>query len=338
MARVSLFDNTSGRFFTDIKTLCPRSWVLDGIGDATLLIPYNSPKYREEYVMPGNRVLVLDPKMPPWVGIVSDDIEFGQSAVAVKCFEAIKLLDQHVTFLIDTLTGSPGAQVAQLINLVNKNADSSFRLGSIYSGGESKDLKLGNSAMSHLRTIQTTSGQDWIVNPIVEDGRLLFELDWFEAAGIDAPSVLNEGQNMERNSSPLSQRGPIVNQIVGYSEASTDAERLVYIGTNEASAGKFGLRMEKRTYSGVKTLSALKASVDADVIASAWPRRTSQVNALDKGNLFYDLRLGNRLYTRFVRPGFEPGSVGIENWFRLWGLRTNDKGKCELTLRQVWNE
>lgn len=336
MALIGLYHNTTGQFMTQLRSICPRNWVLNGIGEATFTVPYSSAKYREEYLKPGTIVVIEDPKLPDWCGIIGDDQDWTQSEIKIKCLDGIALLKTRMTLPTDTYNGSAGAIIQKMLVTAGQYRDTHFQIGTIYDDGVTRQMKMGDSVYAQLLTLQKRTRNDWLTSPVVVNGKAYIQFDWLERAGLPAASILTEGANLERNASPLSQRGPIINSIIGFSEASDPTKRLMYLGEDEASIGEYDVRQAKKVYTGVTTMADLIESVSADLSLSAWPLRATQFAALDRGNVFNDLRLGNTAQVNFFKVGFTDGVSGLSAMFRFMGLKTDDKGKCEITGWQVF--
>lgn len=336
-SRLTIYQNTTGHFLSEVRAKCPRSWVLNGVGEAEFEVPYSSPKYREEYLMPGNMVVVEDPKLPDWGGIISDDLEWTQNALRVKCYDAAQILKTRMTEPSDTYYGSAGSIIKKMFAKAGQYRDTHFQLGAIYDDGVTREMKQGDSVYNNLVTLQKRTGSDWMVTPKIYDGKCYFEFAWMEAAGVTAASILMEGANLERNSNPLSQRGPIINSIVAFSEASDPKKRLRYVAEDEASMGRYDVRQMSKVYAGVKNLPDLMESAKADLRLRAWPTRATQFAALDRGNVFNDLRLGNIIQVNYVKVGFTDGVSGLSEYFRILGMKSDDRGRCEITGWQVYS-
>jgi hypothetical protein len=335
MARISVY-TPGGMFLTDIRAIFARTWVLNGVGDGSFSVPYTSNKYREDYLTPGNIVVVKHEKLPEWIGVIADDMNWGGAEVRIKCNDAIALLSYRSTDAEETLVGTPGSQVEQLINYVNAIDDTRLRPGAICEEGEEKSLQLGDFALVHLKTIQRRSGHSWQLESAVgEDNMLVINVNWLERAGQDIASLmLVEGANMERGQQPLTQRGPIINSLTAYSQASTPQTRLRYVAQVDASISQYGLRQATKVFD-VKTEAALISVAEASVKVSAWPTRASSIAVLDIGSVFDNLALGNVLPVRFVTVGFQGGSPGLNADFGIAGMKYTSGSRCELTVKQV---
>ena len=333
-SRVTIFDRT-GAPLTTLRVATSRSWVLNGIGEATFQIAYTDPKCKREYLEFGNRVLIEHPKMPDWVGVIDTPRDWGNSSVTVRAYDACSLLSWRRGRQGLTMTGTAGSLFKQIILFANQVQDIGLRPGTIYLGGTDRQETVNDSLWQHMSNICGRSGNDFIFTPRRDAGRLVIDGNWYQRAGEPISVILSEGKNIELGNDVLTEDGRIVNDLLGYGEGATYETRIEAYGFNLESANRYDLRQSFATYSGNSELATLQANVNADLALIKSPQTILQITALDVGNTFAGLRLGNTMPVRLHSIGFTGSGRGYEATVRIYGMRyTDTTQKVDLVTKE----
>jgi hypothetical protein len=333
--RITIY-NYRGEPLTNIKASITRSWVLGGVGEASFEIAYTDPKCQQEYLEYGNFVLVEHDTLPPWVGVIDTPRQWTNSSVQVKAYEAAKVLQWRRTQAGQLLTGSAGSLFTQLINIANAAGDTRIRIGSIYSDSTSRQERLSDNVYQHVLNLRARTGNDFQFTPASDDGKLIIVADWLSRDGEAAVIPLVEGKNIESNDALLSEEGTIINDLIGYGDASTTGSRLTSKYYDETSASRYGLRQAFTTFSGNIVQGTLDANTKNTIIANRNAQRILGIKALDVGATFANLRIGNTLQLVMKSVGFVQGERGYQATVRIVGMKYSSTiGTVELVVKEI---
>ena len=329
--------NYRGEPLTTLRANVTCSWVLGGIGEATFDIAYTDPKCQQAYLEYGNLLLVEHSNLPPWVGVIDTPRAWKRSSVSVRAYDITKLWQWRNTTAGQLLKGTAGVLFNALVYIANAAGETCIRPGSIYSDGIDRQETLSDYVGKHIDTIRTRSGSDYQLRP-VKDGqnRLLVYIDWVARVGVYCSAILTEGKNVESTDGVMSEEGTIVNQMVGYGDTTTAGKRLQSTKTDYASISQFGLRQGFTTFSGNTVQSTLDANTQAFLNANKTPARILKLKALDVGNTFANLSLGNTLRVNLFSIGFTNGGRGYSANVRIQGMKyVSNSQTVELIVTEV---
>lgn len=314
-----------------------RDWVLNGIGEATFNIPNLNPKTLEDVIQFGTFVIVEQDRLPDWGGVVDVDRDWDGAVIGVSLYSAEKMLTWRKTPHDELLKGTAGALISKLIGYANIDEDTRIYGGSIYGGGVSREETLGKQCWDHIDQIRRRSGCDVFITPELDNtGCIRFALDWHQKLGVKSTFELREGVNLERDGRRvLAERGPIINEITGLGDVGTNKTRIKITKRNQVSIDLYRLRSKNRVYDGNKDMGTLTENVLADLEITAFPYRLFYLTALDVGDTFVELEMGNT-YPLFMNTvGFMGADFGVETFVRVLGMKYKEReNKIELTLME----
>lgn len=338
-SRVTIY-NRLGDAIATIDTSTQRSWVLNSEGMAELKLSLMDAKATYKYLNYGNLVTIEHETLPLWAGVIDTDRTWEKGAVTVSLWSAERLLKFRRSSIATLVSeNTAGSLFMTLVNMANDEEDTLIREGQVFYGGVPREETLdAKSIYEHIIQIAERTGYEWDIKSAKDNNnQLYFTANWYERAGYELQFMLDEGYNILAEDSPLKEQGEIINALLGIGDGSTDDSRVTYEETDAASRDAYGLRQGTEDFNGNKELGTLTANVQARLTVTRNPIRTFKVTALDVGNTFLNLRLGNVLRLKMFSVGFlSDGATGVDTRVRIMGMRYEDeRDTCELTCVEV---
>jgi len=339
LSRVVVYDR-GGRALATLNCITERSWILSGEGLCRITIAVNDAKVKQSIVQYGNLVSIEHDTLPLWAGVLDTDRLWGESRLVLTAWSGERLFKFRRSPLNLPLTGSSaGVLYKALIDIANTDEDLRVRAGDIWYGGTPRDETLdGKKIYDHVRAISGRTGYDWGLDGTFDaNGYLYFLANWYEARGEVKGQPLREGTNIIAAEDALTEQGIIVNDLLGIGDGSTLETRITYKEIDETSRGLYGLRQDAQDYPGNKEIGTLMDNVRGTLAASKNPLKTLNVIALDVGDTFKALRLGNVLPLYMTTVGWlADGNVGMNTQVRIIGMRYNDDlDQASLIVQEV---
>lgn len=302
--RIRIFDRF-GSPLAEIDAVCPRSWVLNGIGQAQLTIAKTDPKATERNLRFGNLVYIEHDRAPAWGGVLwpSAPRTWTDTAIHFAAIGPESILKRRRT----NFQGEQ-ATLQGLLGVANQAEDTRLRFAE---GSANPGLILeGNwywpSVHALITVLATNTGYEWGAEPRLDwTGRLLFDVAFYRRRGVERSQTLIEGVNVAKASgeSPVvTEQGDIFNDVLAWGDA-TNTDRTAMINSNQASINLYGLSQETIPAGTTDALTANEMS-KTELAARQFPRRTFKLSALDVNNTFDSLRLGDTLPVWLTRYGF----------------------------------
>lgn len=339
--RIRLFDR-GGHPLTDIQAVTDIAWELNGRGVCEFSASVADPKNRRHYLKAHNLITVEfeDNKLPAWGGMITADQDWPGGEVKITAYGAMQLLYRRVGAGAYKLTGVPGQIFEQLIAMANSREDTRLRAGEIFYGGAETSQRVNRITRLYdtlLELAGGTGGEFEFVPRYDANGLLYFSANWYERMGADLDFALVEGANIERPTRAIySERGPIENDLIGYSTAADSNNPATVELVDETSWGEYGLSQAPVSFDA-DTAGGLEENTRAALAVRAWPARGFSVAALDVGNTFYYCRLGNVGWLRLVSaPWYKDDAFGTEARVRILGMGISSAdNKLELVLEEA---
>lgn len=341
--RVRVF-NIRGEALAEFKATVDRSYAIGDEARAQFTYPTRKTDVVNDDVLRwGNWLMVENSVLPTWIGVIDQPREWSTRSVTVSAYGPEHVLGWRIASNSEeVLTGPAGRIFAHLITRANRPEQTVIRVGNIWKGGEKHQVTINPSPISeYLKKLWEDSGDDYAWAPaITGEGRLIIRAHWLKRLGVDTTILLHEGNgggNIEAAGRIMTEDGPIVNEVYAYGEGQTWQSKPAVKVKKPASIGRYGLRQLGQEYSGVTSDSALIANAKQKLKEFAKPTRTFALNALNVGDTFKYLRLGNVLTVQFQNAGFTGGQIAYESQVRIIGMRYNPatKNKIELVTREV---
>jgi hypothetical protein len=336
--RVRVFAR-DGSPLAEFKARVERSWALVDEGRAQFTYPSRiSDVVNKKIINYGNWILVENSYLPAWVGVIDPPRTWSGRNVTVSAYTAERVFSWRYGVLEAVKNGSSGSIIVYLLYLVNLAEPTIITAGVIDNGGGQMQETINPTPLSEdLRRVQERSGGEYQFRPVVNDaGRLSVYMDWAYRVGVETSALLHEGKgggNVEVASSLMVEDGKIINDLVGYNDAMTWQSKVVQKVVNQQSISDYGLRQSSNEYSGATTNYAVWYYATRDLKKNLDPIKKFALNALNVGDTFNYLNVGNVLNLQLQNAGFVGGGLGQEARVRITGMHydPNNKNKISLT-------
>jgi len=314
-----------------------RSWSIMGEGRAQFTYPTrHRGVVTEQNLQFGNYLLVENDTLPAWVGVIDTPQQWGSRHVTVSAYTPERILAQRVGVMEWIAQGSSGALFNWILNKTNIDEITALTAGEIWSGSKTMQETFHPTPLSNnLKSIRERSGNDYRWRPVTAaDGKLIIYADWYERLGLDYDVLLHEGTgggNIEAGQSILTVDGTITNSILGYVKWQTWASSPWIKKIDDVSAEKYGFRAIGKQYEA-NSYWALLGGITDDLPKNAYPKKRFMVNALNVGDTFKYIGLGNSLRLQMQNIGFTNGVVGYEGQTRIIGMAYNPQVRNKIGL------
>jgi len=329
----------------EFRASVERSWALGDEGRAQFSYPSRKTDIVNQKVLQyGNYILVESTALPPWVGVIDTPREWSAQKVTVKAYSPEKIFSWRRGPLERVFTNTPaGSLFEYLVNLVNAAQPTALKLGNVWKGGQPRQETFNPNPLSEeLRRIQERSLEDYTFRPLVEaDGRLTIFADWYLRVGFDYDVLLHQGRhggNIETVDRIMIEDGDIANDILGYGEGITWVSKPASIIVDPPSIQTYGLRQSSISYDGVTTVNGVSNNLVEEISNTKNPVNRFEINAINVGDTFKYVGIGNSLKLQLQNVGFQNGSIGYQARVRIIGMSYNPenaKNKIKLIVEEV---
>jgi len=329
MARVSIYSK-EGYFVGDLRTATVRSWTLASTGvygkcsfDMSKLDPKTSLKYLDF----GKYILVREANLPDWIGVIYTDQSWRHGDMTVKAWQAEKILAWRPTPTDELIADQAGELFREILTITNAITfnEKPIMPGEIFSGGTVREETLGDDALTHIQSIAERSGNDFEVAHVFDvNGRLTLKGNWFERMGRDTDEWLREGHNIEYVDDILNIKGDLYNEVTGYMDASTKGTRGRITMRDEAAIARWGYYGKSKAFSGVSQQSTLEENTIDELLKTVQGQSAVKLNALNVGDTFSTLRIGNTRPLDLNGAGFDGAGYGFSATVRILGMTRDD--------------
>ncbi len=334
-----------GSELVQFRAAASRSYVIAREGRLSLNLATRKTQYvNPDVLKPGNWILVQSDTLPDWVGVIDMPREWGYRTVKVYAYTPERVFSWRRGPLEQVIAGSPGALVTQLITIMNDAQQTVIRAGIMYKGGTQRSETLHPNPLSqNLANIQTQSREEYSWRPVIDsNGRLIVYCDWSKNIGdfVECPLVEGKkGGNIENTGSTLTEDGTIVNDLLGYGKGATWATRpSVPTKSVDTSLSDYGLMQGSKDWGSAFEPAVIAQNNLAYLGVYSQPRKTFGVTALNRGQTFQYMKLGNRLTLQMQSVGFTGDGVGTETTVRILGMGYDPLSgqKLQLVLQEVY--
>lgn len=348
-SRTLLFDHFC-KPLTEINVAStPRNYILNGYGRCEFTIATSDPKCKEKYLQYGNLVLIqhlpdnVDEqgypigKLPDWCGVILPPRTWdkGMSHVNVYSAEAV-LFFRAMPF--QAVQGTPSQVFRQILGFAQQATNNIVvQQGVIEDVSKTYSDELRLSAYDHIQKMQKNTGIDWNVSAeINEKGNLELFGNLYEKLGVKTNLTLTD-ENTELISPSMTEQGTPSNYVIGYSQATTAANRLSAIGIHQGALDDYGMMQMNETYNGIHDVASVESAAKARAAYRGRPVKLFRRNALDVRDTFSCLAPGNIVHLKDAESGFAAdGGFGTEADCRILSVDYNDLvNKCPLNLEVV---
>lgn len=334
--RIRIFDR-SGNPLIEFNTRVSRSWVIGDEGRASF--SYASRKsdvVNERALQFGNWLLVENSVLPSWVGVLDTPREWGTREVTVRAYTPERVFSWRRGPLEEKLTGSAGTIFEKILQYVNAAEQTILQPGDIWRGGAQREETI-NPTLLHedLKRLQERSQEEYQWRPAVFNGQLAVYADWLDLLGFDTGALLHEGReggNIKTERRVMIEDGPIANDLLAYGDGETWQSKPAVSVVDNESIGLYGRRQESKYYSGVTNTQTLTENGSEYVSQSKQASRTFRITALNVGDTFRFIGLGNRLTLTFQNIGFSQGTLGFSTLVRILGMAYDPDERNQISL------
>lgn len=336
-SRITIYDKNGG-FIGDVRGSAPRSWVLNSDpvpGECNIPISIYDDKNSLRYIEFGKYVLVRRSPLPDWIGIIYNR-KWSSGYVTVKAIQAEFLLSRRRTPIID-VSGTAGAIFTQLLNYINNEPfnEKPIYPNEIYIASPTTSKKLGADPLTIVQELAAGSGNDFsVLHAFDTNGHLYMTGNWYKRRGIMTDYYLREGVNIQLSDGILEEDArTMVNYLEGRSDASTDGTRISSFQYDEESISRYGLQATSSVFNGVKNKSTVESNTLNLLKASKDPLNTFDVTALEVGETFYKLDIGNVVNLSLKTYGYSVNPKGTSELVEISGMEFNETS-CRLIVER----
>jgi hypothetical protein len=324
-SRVVAYDR-KGNALGEFEANVTRTWQLNRVGQANFKLSNYDPKAIQRYVQFGTLLYITHDKLPAWGGMIDPPRTWDFGSFEVTAYSGEYLLKQLRGPLNLKEAHSAGVTMMMLCKQADGWTDWPLKIGDYDNGGATPETE--NHLVNVLETLQeysTTYKNDFAVNPVLSNGKLTFEVRWYEKRGIVRQLRLEEDSNCKLAPNPFTEQGEIYNDWYGYdSTEGSWANRMKSRKSDTASKDKYGARHNTFTHSIGHQQAASDNTTQKTLDASKEPRRTFTLTVLDVGDAFMNIDVGDTLPIKLGSVGFTGDGIGVEGSVRVAGMTYDD--------------
>jgi len=341
--RVRIFSR-DGKQLTEFNHSVTRSWAIGAEGVAGCELPTGKAYSSEEFIQFGNWLLVENSMLPDWVGVIDVPRDWSANTVSIYAYTAERVLTWHSGPEEEKVSASAGGIFARIIEYVNEEGQTIVAPGRIWRGGQQREETLNPNTLDvDLKRIYERSGEEYLFTPEVDDNNRLAVLgNWLKRLGDETEYYLTHGSggNLELLEEALVEDGPIVNDVTAYGEGATWAEKARGHARNQYSVNKYGLRQFILKDKKTTDTETLRRYAETYVREHSSPIRRLSASALNVGNTFNFIKLGNVVSLVLKNSGYHGGKTGTETRARIIGMAYDpDQGhKVDLVIEEIFYE
>lgn len=305
--RVRIFNRLGDElasFMVDVS----RSWAIGREGRAQFTYPVIKTNVVNETVLQfGNYLLVENSKLPAWVGVIDTPRSWDSKSVTISAYTPERLFQYRRGSQSDeVISGSAGTIFLEMLRRINSKEKTILESGVIFTGGSRREETLNPNTMDiNLRQLQERSLEEYSFRPIVKKNKLAIMCDWSKQLGIQTPLTLAQAKNGGNlGESTMREDEDIYNDIFGYGEGLTWDTKPKYTTRNADSVSKYGLREKGEGWRGVVNISTIIQNNTDMILETKQPKKIFQLVALNIGDTFKYLDMGNRIKILLEGIGF----------------------------------
>jgi hypothetical protein len=336
----------------------PRSWVLDKNGKsdpgrAEFAISTLDDKVTEKHFQYGNLVHIRHiptadsagtkrGTLPDWAGIIMTPRPWDTHFINIVAYSAEAILSARPMPYTHIERQTPRDIFLKILEYAN-SFTTSYGGGVIIQPGivENTDATLTYdmrlSGFEHINTLCQDAGMEWNVTSTIDaSGKLLLFANLYNRMGIETNFDMTN-LNLEAGPSKniMTEQGFPMNIVIGHSEANTNEDRRSAIGRNDAAVGDYGPLGFNVIFTGLEHQGEVAYASQNIANSRGRPVRILGSRlALDEGQTFSNIAIGNIVNVRDRRVGFNPdGGFGFDTRARILSLKYNDmSNNAEISL------
>jgi hypothetical protein len=322
--RITIFNNTGARV-GEIDANVSRSWKLNTYGSGSFTMSLKDAKSIVEYLQLGNFVYMEHDKLPVWGGVIDTPRTWGTDGkITSSIYQAeYTLISEIISARTEIHSGTPGVIYSE-ITAVKIGTTIPIVAGDIFGGGVSQVKTYHFEELyGAVKDLADESGYEWNLEPASDaNGALYFIANWYEKRGVDRLFHLYEDKNIRLSARALTEQGSICNRIIGYGNGDAWSSREVSSQFDSESISKYGHRAKTVNFSG--TDSEVVEATKVFLADNKEPRKTFDLVALDVGDTFNNIRIGDTLPIDFYTIGFTGSNIGLSTRIRVLEMSYDD--------------
>ena len=326
MSRIIIFglDNLS---VGEIHANCNRSWIINDSGQTTVDLAASN-------VLPvidlGRMVLIEHAKLPSWVGVIDTPWKAILPA-QMTVYNAGYLLHIRAPETAQALIGTTGAIVSTLINNSNSLENLFLLPGDVdFDDAKRSEPFDRRDYWTQIQDLVKRADMEIQFRPLRDAyNRLIIYVDVKRRLGIDTQFLLHDGSGGNIEITDAKIYNEVWNRVSGYGSQQTPVTGAAQV--DAISISRYRLRSKFIQYQS-DTVSVLNQNALLEV-KNDQPTLMLTVNALDVGNTFYNLRLGNWVIVRASKLYLPAGVLGWQGSARITAMAFDEaNNKVGLTL------
>jgi hypothetical protein len=338
--RIRIFSRT-GIEMVQFSALVSRSWAIGEEGRAEFTIPTRKTNVANETVLRyGNWLLLENNVLPTWVGMIDTPRSFNAASITVSAYAPEHIFSWRRGPLQQVWQDSAGGLFGRMIDWINQQQITIIQPGTLWRGSNTYSMTVNPKKLdAYLKQLATVSREEYAFRTAIVNGQLAIYADWLPQLGeIYTGAILQVGRrggNLEIQDGIVTEDGPITNDMLTYGDGATWNSKPTGQSVDETSADKYGLRQDALNYAGADA-ETLQRLADELVSQNSEPDRAFALNALNIGDTFKYLRMGNRLTYRGEGVSFYSGKSS-DLPIRIVGMGYNpsDGAKVSLVVKEV---
>lgn len=247
MSKVVAYDGYTGTALGEILCSPNRAWLLNEYSQATFTLDTAYARSIRRLLVSGNLVMMTHPDLPAWVGVLDYPVTWADATVTFTAYSAEYMLTENWRIGDGVKrVGQAGKIFSDIITLANKPEDLLFRMGNVFMGGSTRTETIDCVGLyGEINRIAKRTGFEWNITPAMDDyNRLSFLANWYEFIGTKREDYLLDDRNTKVTNAPLTEKGSILNNVIGVGTSATTGDRPKYQYIDTNSQGKYRMRVE----------------------------------------------------------------------------------------------
>jgi hypothetical protein len=327
----------------------PRSWVLDKNGKsdpgrAEFAVSTLDDKVTEGNFQFGNLVHVQHVpstdasgtkrgQLPDWCGIVMTPRPWDLGFINVTAYSAEAILSARPMPWTRVERMTPRDIFIKIIEYANEftqryGGGIIIQPGVVENAGATFTYDLRGSGFEHINTLCADAGMEWnVTSEIDPKGNLLLYANLYTRLGVDTGfDLTNLNSEASAGANIMTEQGYPMNVVIGHSQANTKEDRKSAIGTNDAAIADYGPLGFNVSFTGLRNQGEVSSAAQNYADAKGRPVKILPARrALDEGQTFANIAIGNTVNVKDSRVGFSPsGGFGFETRARILSVKYND--------------
>ena len=335
--RIRIFDRT-GRALVEFRAAVSRSWAIGLEGRANMMLASREADYVYRGALEfGNWLLVENDTLPAWVGVIDTPRIWSARTVEVNAYTPERVFSwRRGLSTSEIIEGSAGNIFRRLLEVINQQEKTIIQTGDLWTGGIKRQETITVAPLDiDLRRIYERSGEEYNWRPVTEFSGLAVYADWANKLGEFTQIELNESKDGGNVENPwMYEDGRIINDLFGYGDGLTWASRPQFRTVDAESVALYGLRQDDREYQGVKEIDTVSNNNNAFINRFRNAQKVFDLTALNVGETFRYIQLGNTMRLRLQSIGFDGGT---DTLVRIVGMSYNpvEGQKIRLVTQEI---